>query len=151
MKLKISSSCQLRERRSWKSTTAINLQQCLAEKGKKVPNWYRPQETFTSGFGVDKNGEKKTETGMNFYWECRNERRIDCKRCCWESRTWLIHIIFRAEIEPGIYDKEFIQRESTDKLRRKTGDYDNILGWFYVVTNICWDLSCINCSYTSVY
>ena len=50
-----------------KSTTAINLSACLAEKGKKVLAIdIDPQGNTTSGLGVDKNGVENTF--MNCFW-----------------------------------------------------------------------------------
>ena len=57
-----------------KSTTAINLSACLAEKGKKVLAIdMDPQGNTTSGFGVDKNGIENTLYEL-FAWRGRNER-----------------------------------------------------------------------------
>ena len=108
-----------------KSTTAINLSACLAEKGKKVLAIdMDPQGNTTSGFGVDKNGIENT-----LYELLLGEA---------ETKDTIVKDIVEnldlipsninlsgAEIElVGIDDKEFILKGITDKLRRK---YDYII------------------------
>lgn len=108
-----------------KSTTAINLSACLAEKGKKVLAIdIDPQGNTTSGLGVDKNAVDNT-----LYELLLGETNID-------------HVIVQnvvdnvdlipsninlsgAEIElVGVEGKEYILRNMTDQIREK---YDYII------------------------
>ena len=59
-----------------KSTTAINLSACLAEKGKKVLAIdIDPQGNTTSGLGVDKNGVCSHRLGLGLL--CLRRERPD--------------------------------------------------------------------------
>ena len=108
-----------------KSTTAINLSACLAEKGKKVLTIdIDPQGNTTSGLGVDKNSIEST-----LYELLLGEIEV---------KDTIIHDVVEnvdlipsnvnlsgAEIELiGVEDKEFILKKITDKIRRK---YDYII------------------------
>ena len=107
-----------------KSTTAINLSACLAEKGKKVLTIdIDPQGNTTSGLGVDKNSVENT-----LYELLLGEAEI--------KDTVLKDVVENVDLIPsninlsgaeielvGIDDKEFILKGITDKLRRK---YDYI-------------------------
>ena len=108
-----------------KSTTAINLSACLAEKGKKVLTIdIDPQGNTTSGLGVDKNSVENT-----LYELLLGEAEI--------KDTVLKDVVENVDLIPsninlsgaeielvGIDDKEFILKGITDKLRRK---YDYII------------------------
>lgn len=108
-----------------KSTTAINLSACLAEKGKRVLTIdIDPQGNTTSGLGVDKNSIEST-----LYELLLGEIEV---------KDTIIHDVVEnvdlipsnvnlsgAEIELiGVEDKEFILKKITDKIRRK---YDYII------------------------
>ena len=108
-----------------KSTTAINLSACLAEKGKKVLAIdIDPQGNTTSGLGTDKNAVENT-----LYELLLGEAEI--------KDTIIKNVVDNVDLIPsnmnlsgaeielvGLEDKEFILKKITDKLRRK---YDYII------------------------
>lgn len=108
-----------------KSTTAINLSACLAEKGKKVLTIdIDPQGNTTSGLGVDKNSPENT-----LYELLLGE--AEAKNTIIKDVVENVDLIpsnvnlSGAEIElVGIDNKEYILKGITDKLRRK---YDFII------------------------
>lgn len=108
-----------------KSTTAINLSACLAEKGKKVLTIdIDPQGNTTSGLGVDKNSPENT-----LYELLLGE--AEAKNTIIKDVVENVDLIpsnvnlSGAEIElVGIDNKEYILKGITDKLRRK---YDYII------------------------
>lgn len=101
-----------------KSTTAINLSACLAEKGKKVLTVdIDPQGNTTSGLGVDKNSAEHT-----LYELLLGE--IAIQDCIIENTVEGVDLIpsnmnlSGAEIELiGIEDKEFILRNAVDQIK----------------------------------
>ncbi|MDO4307930.1 MAG: AAA family ATPase [Eubacteriales bacterium] len=108
-----------------KSTTAINLSACLAEKGKKVLTIdIDPQGNTTSGLGVDKNSVENTlyelllgETGI---------KEVIIKNVIENVDLIPSNVnLSGAEIELiGVDEKEYILKNATDKIRRK---YDYII------------------------
>ena len=108
-----------------KSTTAINLSACLAEKGKKVLAIdIDPQGNTTSGLGVDKNSVENT-----LYELLLGETEV--------KDTIIKDVVENVDLIPsnmnlsgseieliGVEDKEYILKGITDKVRRK---YDYII------------------------
>lgn len=101
-----------------KSTTAINLSACLAERGKKVLTIdIDPQGNTTSGLGVDKNSTENT-----LYELLLNEAEIE--NTIVEDVVQNVDLIpsninlSGAEIElVGIDEKEYILKKIIDKVR----------------------------------
>ena len=108
-----------------KSTTAINLSACLAEKGKKVLTIdIDPQGNTTSGLGVDKNSVENT-----LYELLLSE--ADVRDTIIKNVVQNVDLIpsnvnlSGAEIELiGIENKEYILKEITNKVR---SEYDYII------------------------
>jgi len=107
-----------------KSTTAINLSACLAEKEKKVLTIdMDPQGNTTSGLGVDKNNVENTLYELLLGEETKNTIVKDVV-----ENVDLIPSnvnLSGAEIELiGVDEKEYILKKIIDKVRRK---YDYII------------------------
>ena len=108
-----------------KSTTAINLSACLAERGKKVLTIdMDPQGNTTSGLGVDKNSTENT-----LYELLLNEAEIE--------NTIVKDVVQNVDLIPsninlsgaeielvGIDEKEYILKKIIDKVR---DNYDYII------------------------
>ena len=108
-----------------KTTTAINLSACLAEKGKKVLAIdMDPQGNMTSGLGVDKNEVEKTVYDLII-----GEAKVGdilCKEVLDNLDVLPTNIdLSAAEIELiGIENKEYIIKNAVDKIRDQ---YDFII------------------------
>lgn len=108
-----------------KTTTAINLSSCLAEKGKKVLSIdMDPQGNMTSGLGVDKDEISKTVYDL-IIGEASIEDVI-CKGVSENLDILPTNIdLSAAEIELiGIDEKEYIIKKEVEKVKN---DYDFII------------------------
>lgn len=108
-----------------KTTTAINLSACLAEKGKKVLTVdLDPQANTTSGLGIDKNELDITIyeliRGENTFEECVMENIIENLSLIPANRN-----LAGAEIELITIDRmQYIMKEHLDKIK---DNYDYII------------------------
>lgn len=108
-----------------KTTTAINLSACLAEKGKKVLSIdMDPQGNMTSGLGVSKDEVEKTVYDL-IIGEAEIEDII-CREVSENLDILTTNIdLSAAEIELiGIDDKEYIIKKEVEKIR---DNYDFII------------------------
>ena len=108
-----------------KTTTAINLSACLAEKGKKVLSIdMDPQGNMTSGLGVDKDSVEKTVYDL-IIGEAQIEEII-CKNVLENLDVLPTNIdLSAAEIELiGIDNKEYIIKNEVDKVK---DNYDFVI------------------------
>lgn len=108
-----------------KTTTAINLSACLAEKGKKVLAIdMDPQGNMTSGLGVDKDSVEKTVYDL-IIGEVQIEEII-CKEVLENLDVLPTNIdLSAAEIELiGIENKEYIIKNEVEKVKE---NYDFII------------------------
>ena len=118
-----------------KTTTAINLSACLAEKGKKVLSIdMDPQGNMTSGLGIDKDSVEKTVYDMIIGQASIEE--VICKDALENLDVIPTGIdLSAAEIELiGVDDKEFIIRN--EKLFRNISVIMPVGGTFDVVSGL---------------